>query len=868
MKKVFLSYSHVDGSHLCALVRHLSIMRNQGIISEWHDRHILPGQDWKKKIDENLSTADLILLLLSADFFSSTACMKEFEQAMLLREKYGVAVIPIIVRECEWKKTEMEGIQVMRPKDKAVGSWENADEAWALIAKGIRGIIESMPQGIDNKHLSSKQVHFLENVGIPLAHKEVENVRLRDIFVYPYIQRINSFKDEDDASFSSAKLKEIHKESSSLTLLIGDAQSGKTALCKMLYFHYHNVGCIPIWVDGKDIKTVNFSKLEKTAVAAQYRGLDYQILKSIECRNKILILENFQRVELKPKSRQYFFNAVEKMYAHIIVTVDDAFPLVRYDIGQSGDNIDFLTKFDQVKIKYFGHLQRNELIAKWMLLGQQELVPNEKLKRIDKYTDLVNSILGRNIVPPYPVFLLSILQTFDAALPEDHRLTAYGHCYQAMIYIALRRARVHNDDVGTYLNFATQLSYHMFVNNGDSLSNSELQKFISQYAQTFNLSMSEAILCRNLLDSRILSNDECDNWSFGYNYIYYFFVGKYLAENINTPEVTAVISRICRKIHITRYANILIFVAHHTRDFSVLDKIMTNAKCLFDGCSPASLRSFETKHLVGLLRSLPMQVVGHINPHQERGKRLKMQDQMEEQEVPSAFETEERSEEESSSYDNKFIVELNCALKSIDVMGQILKNHHGSLENTKLVEIFSTAHDLGLKIPNYFFSLFKNEDDLIRATRGFVDLADRTNKMFLVDKEHIAHQLAAFILYGVSHFILHKLSYSLGSDKLVKIADAVNERESTPASELINLSIHAWFLKDLSFEKVQDMAEEFKGNAYALRLLRAVVINHLYMHDISRRDRQRFEKILKIPEKGQLLMSPKGQEFIRGKTPK
>ena len=878
-KKVFLSYSHKDEIYFNALVNHLSIMQGQGLIHAWHDRQIRLGQDWKKKIDENLREADLILLLVSSDFFSSAPCMKEFKQAMLLRKRHGTEVIPIIVRECEWKKTEMGGIQAMRPKGKAVSSWENADEAWTLVAEGIREMIESMPQSIDDNLLSVKHAHFLENVGIPLVHKEVENVRLKDIFVYPDIQRINSFKDEDDASFSSTKLKEIYKEQNSRTLLIGEAQSGKTALCKMLYSHYHNVGCIPVWVDGKNIKTTNFSILEKAAVVDQYQGLSHQSLKAVEFNKKILMLENFQDAKLSRKACQFFLNNVENMYAHIIVTADDAFPLIEYDIKQSDRSIDLFKEFDQVKLKYFGHLLRGELITKWMQLGQQQyLIQNEKLKKIDKYTNLVNSILGRNFVPSYPLFLLSILQTFDATLPEDHRLTAYGHCYQAMIYIALQRARVKNEDIGTYLNFATELSYHMFRNNGNSLSSDELWKFSTQYAKIFNLSINEDTLAenldtlvQNLHDSRILSKDENQNWSFGYDYIYYFFAGKYLAENLDSSEVAAAISMICNKIHITRYANILIFVAHHTHDFSVLDEIMANAICLFDGCSPASLHSSEVMHLAGLLRNLPRLTIERTDPLDERKKILKAQDQMEEQDGDSSALKEGEHEDFEgldASNDNRFIVELNRAFKSIEVMGQILKNHHGSLKSAKLIEIFSTAQDLGLKIASDFFSSFKDEDHLTRAALWIVEHVDHENKMSLADREQAAHKLAAWILYSVSCLILDKLSHSLGSDKLIKVADEINEKTNTPASELINLSIHAWFLKKLSFEKVNAMVKKFKGNMYALRLLRAVVINHLYMHDVSREDRQRLGNILGISEKKQLLMSEKGQEFVKGKNPK
>lgn len=66
-KKVtlFYSYSHQDEKLRDALATHLALLRRQGIISEWYDRNIDAGEEWREAIDENLNSADIILLLIS-----------------------------------------------------------------------------------------------------------------------------------------------------------------------------------------------------------------------------------------------------------------------------------------------------------------------------------------------------------------------------------------------------------------------------------------------------------------------------------------------------------------------------------------------------------------------------------------------------------------------------------------------------------------------------------------------------------------------------------------------------------------------------------------------------------------------------------
>jgi len=49
--EVFYSYAHEDEAFRNELEKHLSLLRRQGLITAWHDRHILPGADWAQAID-------------------------------------------------------------------------------------------------------------------------------------------------------------------------------------------------------------------------------------------------------------------------------------------------------------------------------------------------------------------------------------------------------------------------------------------------------------------------------------------------------------------------------------------------------------------------------------------------------------------------------------------------------------------------------------------------------------------------------------------------------------------------------------------------------------------------------------------------
>ncbi len=71
---IFYSYAHTDEKYRNQLEIHLSALRRQGIISEWSDRRLGAGQEWRNEIDTHLDSAEIILLLVSPDLIASDYC--------------------------------------------------------------------------------------------------------------------------------------------------------------------------------------------------------------------------------------------------------------------------------------------------------------------------------------------------------------------------------------------------------------------------------------------------------------------------------------------------------------------------------------------------------------------------------------------------------------------------------------------------------------------------------------------------------------------------------------------------------------------------------------------------------------------------
>jgi hypothetical protein len=139
---LFFSYSHKDTELREELANHLSVLRRHGVINDWHDRKIGAGREWAGEIDAHLNAAQVIVLLISADFLASDYCYdKEMTRALARHERGEARVIPVIVRPVAWDGTRLAKIQALPRDAKPVSTWGNRDEAWLDVAQGIRSAI-------------------------------------------------------------------------------------------------------------------------------------------------------------------------------------------------------------------------------------------------------------------------------------------------------------------------------------------------------------------------------------------------------------------------------------------------------------------------------------------------------------------------------------------------------------------------------------------------------------------------------------------------------------------------------------------------------------------------------------------------------
>jgi hypothetical protein len=93
------------------------------------------GEDWEKELNHRLDAAQLILLLVSVDFFASDNCHWVMMRAIAQHEAGKAHIIPILVRPVSWKNTPLGNLKA--PDGRPIRRCNNLEDALADVVRVI-----------------------------------------------------------------------------------------------------------------------------------------------------------------------------------------------------------------------------------------------------------------------------------------------------------------------------------------------------------------------------------------------------------------------------------------------------------------------------------------------------------------------------------------------------------------------------------------------------------------------------------------------------------------------------------------------------------------------------------------------------------
>src|SRR5260221_721836 len=196
--KLFYCYAHEDKPIRDELEKHLSWLRRRYQLINWHDREIMPGEEWEQAIDMHLNTANLILLLISSDFMNSDYCYGKEMRRALERHRAGTCrVIPILLRPTYWEDAPFSSLQLLPTDARPSTRWSDRDEAFQDVVTEISRTIKDLLISLKTKEewiREGNALNGLKRYEEALAAYE-QAIRLDPNYTYAYLFKGNALSD-------------------------------------------------------------------------------------------------------------------------------------------------------------------------------------------------------------------------------------------------------------------------------------------------------------------------------------------------------------------------------------------------------------------------------------------------------------------------------------------------------------------------------------------------------------------------------------------------------------------------------------------------------------------------------------------------
>lgn len=147
---VYISYVDADKLLLKKLDEHLTPLERHGLLTLWHRGKLIPGQEKKLTISQQLKAARCIIVLISADFLESEWHNKLLEKSLEKQQEGKIKLIPILLRSCLWEYSPIGKSDILPDDQKPIMSShrKNLDETFTAVVKDAVKIIQNYNNGL------------------------------------------------------------------------------------------------------------------------------------------------------------------------------------------------------------------------------------------------------------------------------------------------------------------------------------------------------------------------------------------------------------------------------------------------------------------------------------------------------------------------------------------------------------------------------------------------------------------------------------------------------------------------------------------------------------------------------------------------
>jgi Calcineurin-like phosphoesterase len=690
---------------------------------------------------------------------------------------------------------------------------------------------------------------ILHDPGTGFTHPRKPKLQLEDIFIYPDLTKFSFERRVEGRDtpelISSSNVKEFLLEQKKV-FVTGQDRAGKTSLTKILYSELMKLGFVPVAISATGLISISESKLIgliNEAFVAQYSQSSLELYKQLGPNRKVVIVDDWHKTKLTFDGRTVVVDTLSKLFGRIYIFSAEGFRIE--EISRYRESANPLRAFELCEFREFGHVLRARLVEKWYCIGRNFTWDvNEHAREIDDIERLLATLLGKNLIPSYPETILSILQTIEAHNAPSTPSGSYGYLYEALLTSALANVCKDSAELDLMYTFISRLAFYLFSTERKLLSRADVEHISGKYFDEYSIPLNVSDLLARLETAQVILKLS-GNYSFRYKYVYYYFVGRYFQEALRDTSKTADTKKrlheMADQIYYEEYSGILMFVLYLTKDADFIRHIMRNADSIYSEQEPCDFE--RDVDFVNRLYKEPSKVlIPSTDLEKNREEHRKKLDEAREQDKCLQLENEKLA----YSKELNDIIKINIAFKTLQLLGQTLKNFPGSLQKDIKIEMARSCYFLGLRLARAILKIAENNLEVFR--NYFAEII-REHRSSLTEGElaKTTDEAVIWLTRRAMFAILKRVSYAVGLEILQETYRAVLEDSSGQVSvRLIDLSVKLDHFSAFPEKEIEKLWEDLRKNNFSRTLIRDMVGHYIYLFGLEYRTLQKMGATLDI----------------------
>ncbi|MGD0279865.1 MAG: metallophosphoesterase [Smithella sp.] len=680
--------------------------------------------------------------------------------------------------------------------------------------------------------ISEEMSKKLDNLDIVFNHPYKSSLSLDDLFVYPECCEISS-------PGSKNKPKQIREASADLLIesqniyFAAPEKAGKTMLSKRLFLDLHVQGTMPILARGKIFKKTDDQSIIgyiSELVGEQYSKEAIEPYHQLTYTERAIIIDDYDQVRLKGKHRNNLLLKLAAKFSKIILLGhNDSRWEELYEATQSKEQIltPEILSYKHYELIELGPIKRSELVRRWHQTGaSDEIDQNIFHRKLIEAEEIISNTIGKNLLPSYPIFILLLIQLLENkdGVPTTHG--AQGYLYESLITNSLKDTSDYLADIDIQYKYLSELAYKLFQKKNHEISIEEMEQWHIEHCNKYLIRLDYEKLIIGFIRAQIIKKRD-GYLIFVYPYTRYYFTARHLRDNIATDETKELITKLTTQLYQQEAANILIFLAYLCKDEFVLNAIIKAANNLFSetaifnyAAPPDFLGKLETSN--------PKLILDVMSPSQARKDELLLREEIERDEKENNMNGNDDIEATESLSKISF---FNSAIRTIQILGQILRSFPGSLSADDKILIVKECYNLSLRATGFCISFLEKYGPDISA-----ELIKLTTTLHPEAYRKDLEQETNAFMYGLcermAFGMIKHVSRAIGLEELAPVFRKILDGGNNRSYEIFDLSVKLDHYQNFPKEETLEIHEKLKDIFFSHELIRKLVWYHLHMFPV------------------------------------